>query len=147
GYWLASFADFGPGDPGKVPVTVLLALTAILAGVVGMIVGNAKGSLIVGFATFLRQKKKFVDLFDGTWIRRQELVDRDLKPRGGRREMLKRRVSTRVTLADISAVRGPYATEKARRTPLKVKSLPIGLGARDRPVWLSVQEMGMHGAV
>lgn len=147
GYWLASFVDVGPGEPGRVPVTVLLALTAVLAGLVGMIMGNARGSLIVGFAKFLRQKKKFVDLFDGTWIRRQELVERDLKPGDGRREMLKRRVASRITLADISAVRGPYATEKARQTPLKAKNLPIGLGARDRPVSLSVQEMGMHGAV
>ncbi len=147
GYWLASFLEFGPGEPGRVPVTVLLALAAILAGLIGMIMGSAKGSLINGLASLLRKKKKLVDLFDGAWMRRQELVDRDLKPRDGRRQMLKRRVSTRVTLADIPAVRGPYATEKARRTPLKEKRLPLGLGARDRPVWLSVQEMGMHGAV
>ncbi|TDC44458.1 DUF853 family protein [Actinomadura sp. KC345] len=147
GYWLASFADFGPGEPGDVPVTVLLSFAAVLAGGVGMIVGNAKGSLIVGLASFLRKKKKFFDVFDGAWFRRQELVDRDLMPRPKRREMLKRRVSTRVTPADIPAVRGPYATEKSRRTPLKSKSLPLGLGARDRPVMLSVQEMGMHGAV
>ncbi|WP_433477226.1 helicase HerA-like domain-containing protein [Spirillospora sp. CA-142024] len=147
GYWLASFADFGPGQPGKVPVTVLLSLTAVLAGCFGLIVGKARGSAIAGLASFLRKKKKFVDIFDGTWFRHKELVDDPITPRDGRREMLKKRVSTRVTVADISAVHGPHATEKARRTPYKAKAVPLGLGARDRPVWLSTQEMGMHGAV
>ncbi|GAA4375320.1 hypothetical protein GCM10023088_32540 [Actinomadura verrucosospora] len=147
GYWLASFADFGPGEPGKVPVTVLLSLTAVLAGLFGLIVGRARGSVIMGLSSFLRKKKKFVDLFDGTWFRQKELVDDPITPRDGRREMLKKRVATRVTVADIPAVHGPYATEKARKTPIKAKTIPLGLGANDRPVFLSTQEMGMHGAV
>ncbi|MBO2465316.1 type IV secretory system conjugative DNA transfer family protein [Actinomadura violacea] len=147
GYWLLAFAKVGPGHPGDVPVMVLLCLAAVLGGCLGMAVGDTKGSVVAGFASFLRKKKKFFDLFNGTWFRRKELTDEPITPRPGRRETLRRRVATRVTVADIPAVIGPHATEKARATPLSDKAAPIGLGARDRPVWLSTREMGMHGAV
>jgi hypothetical protein len=147
GRWLLSFVNYGPGDPRRVPVTVLLCMAAVLAGCAGMIFGRAVGSPVAGLSSFLRKKNRLFELFDGTWLRRKEMVDDPITPRKGRREMLKRRVSGRVTLSDIPAVRGPHATRKATSTPLKAKAIPIGLGARDRPVWLSVQELGMHGAV
>ncbi|MBC6458087.1 helicase HerA-like domain-containing protein [Actinomadura sp. HBU206391] len=147
GYWLLGFFDYGPGDPRRVPVTVVLCVAAVLAGCAGMIFGRAIGSPVAGISRFLRIKNMISDLFDGTWIRRKESVDDPITPGSIRRDMLKRRVSGRVTLRDIPAVRGPHATRKTARTPLKAKAIPVGLGARDRPVWLSVQEMGMHGAV
>ncbi|GAA1832449.1 type IV secretory system conjugative DNA transfer family protein [Actinomadura chokoriensis] len=145
--WLLSFVNVGPGRPGGVPVMVLLCLSAVLAGCVGAVFGERRGSVVAGLATVLRTKKKFYDVFNGAWFRRKELVDEPITPRPGRREMLKRRVATRITVADIPAVRGPYSSPKAKATPLKDKALPIGLGAGDRPVWLSTRELGMHGAV
>ncbi|GAA2404335.1 hypothetical protein GCM10010191_10080 [Actinomadura vinacea] len=147
GYWLLSFVDYGPGEPGRVPVTVVLCITAVLAGCTGMIMGDAIGSPVAAFSRFLRLMNQFSDLFDGTWMRRKESVDDKITPLKIRRDMLKKRVAGRVPLSDIPAVRGPHATAKAMKTPLKAKALPIGLGRRDRPVFLSVQEMGMHGAV
>ncbi|MEU6037476.1 helicase HerA-like domain-containing protein [Actinomadura sp. NPDC047616] len=147
GYWLLSFADRGPGDPLRVPVTVVLCVAAVLAGCTGMIMGRAIGSPVAALSSFLRMKTKVLAVLDGTWMRRKESVDDPITPTKVRRDMLKRRVSGRVPLSEIPAVRGPHATEKARRTPLKAKAIPIGLGRRDRPVFLSVQELGMHGAV
>lgn len=147
GYWLLSFVDYGPGDPRQVPFSVVACAAAALAGCAGMITGPYRGSPVAAFSSFLRLKNRFFELLDGTWLRRKELVDDPITPRKGRREMLRRRVSSRVTPGDVPAVRGPYATRKSSSTPLGARSIPIGLGARDRPVWLSAQEMGMHGAV
>ncbi|MEO3826345.1 helicase HerA-like domain-containing protein [Actinomadura sp. B10D3] len=147
GYWMASFAGLGPGSPREVPVTALLCMAAAMAGCAGLIFGQAIGSPVSALSSLLRLKKKIMDVLDGAWFRRKEMVDDGLTPRQGRREMLRKRVEKRVPLSLVPAVRGPYATEKARQTPLKAKAVPLGLGSRDRPVWLSVQEMGMHGAV
>jgi hypothetical protein len=147
GYWMVGLAGFGPREPGDVPVTSMLCMAAALAGTAGLILGQAIGSPIAALSRLLRNLKKFKDVLDGSWVYRKEMVDDGLTPRRGRRKMLKRRASSRVPLSLIPAVRGPHATEKSRRTPLKDKAIPLGLGARDRPVWLGVQEMGMHGAV
>ncbi|MFD0856749.1 helicase HerA domain-containing protein, partial [Actinomadura adrarensis] len=147
GYWTAGLVGFGPGDPEDVPVISMLCMTAVLAGTAGLALGQAVGSPIAALSRLLYNLKKFKDVLDGSWIHRKELVADGLIPRRGRRKMLKHRASNRVPLSLIPAVRGPHATEKSRRTPLQEKAIPLGLGARDRPVWLGVQEMGMHGAV
>jgi hypothetical protein len=132
GYWLLSFIDVGGARPGQVPVTVLLCLTAVAAGVGGAVLGSPIAARVPNA---------------GALLRRRRLVEESITPRKQRREALKRRVGRAVTLRDIPAVRGPYATEKARRTPLAAKSIPLGLGAKGRPVLLSTRELGMHGCV
>ncbi|OLT35460.1 hypothetical protein BJF79_32395 [Actinomadura sp. CNU-125] len=147
GHWLAALVGHGPGDPREAPVTVILCAAAVTAGCAGLAFGRAIGSPVAGLGRFLRLKNRLFELFDGTWLRRKELVDDPITPGRVRREMLRQRASGRVPLTEIPAVRGPHATRRARRTPLETKTLPIGLGARDRPVRLSVRELGMHGAV
>ncbi|MEV0405842.1 helicase HerA-like domain-containing protein [Actinoallomurus sp. NPDC050550] len=152
GYWLLSFINVGKASPAQVPVTVLLCLAVVLAGSAGVVFGSPIGRVGSGAQTstlgfLLRRLKLVEDLLNGTWLRQKKLVEESLTPRKSRRESLKRNVSGTVTLRDIPAVRGPYATEKSRRMPIKAKSIPIGLGAKGRPVWLSTHEMGMHGCV
>lgn len=147
GYWLLSFVNVGAARPGEPPVTVLLCCTAVLAGGTGIIFGRSIGGLVPGLAWLLRHKRVLQDVLDGTWFRRREHAEDSVTPWEGSREKLKRQVSRRVTLRDIAAVRGPYATERARGTPLQAKSIPLGLGLGGRVVRLSAKEMGMHGCV
>ena len=149
GEWMLSFIDVGPGEPGSPPVTVLLCLAAALAGLAGVIQGpGARGAAApTGLGRWMRRKKMLTDVADGTWMRRKEFVDEPITPPRRRREALRRAVSRRVTVRDIPAVRGPYATPGSRRTPLAAKAVPMGLGHRGRPVPLGTQEMGMHGCV
>lgn len=132
GYWLLSFIKVGTARPGQVPVIVLLCLSALLAGIVGAIFGSP-------IAGPLPEANRV--------LRRRKLVQESLTPKKHRRDALKRRVSTQVTVRNIPAIRGPYATEKARKSPLGVKAIPLGLGGKGRLVHLTTGEMGMHGCV
>jgi hypothetical protein len=147
GYWLLSFINVGPGEPGRIPVTALLCTGAILGGIGGIVLGEAIGAAGARTGDLLRRKKRLTDLVDGTWMRRKELVDGAITPKRSQRETLRRRVGDRITVRDIPASHGPYATEKTRRMPLEEKYIPVGLGARGRPVFLSTREIGMHGCV
>lgn len=149
GEWMLGFINVGPGDPGSPPVTVLLCMAAALAGLAGIIQGpGVRGAAApTSLGRWMRRKKMFTDVIDGTWMRRKEFVDESITPPKGRRGALRRAVSRKITVRDIPAVRGPYATAGSRQMPLKSKAIPIGLGFRGKPVPLSVQEMGMHGCV
>ncbi|MCO6009155.1 TraM recognition domain-containing protein [Actinoallomurus purpureus] len=143
GYWLLSFVNVGKTSSGHVPVTVLLCLGAMLAGAGGAILGSP----IAGAGGAILGSQSSTGVSGRGFLFRRRLVQDSLTPRKGRRESLKRRVSSRVTPRDVPAVRGPYATEKSRRLPLKAKEIPIGLGSNGRMVRLSTREMGMHGCV
>ncbi|GLZ08375.1 hypothetical protein Acsp03_58410 [Actinomadura sp. NBRC 104412] len=144
GHWLMSFAGVGVGHPARVPATAVLCVAVALAGCAGLVPRSAQAPT---FGAVMRCKKAVQDVLDGTWLRRLEMTEDPITPRRGRRERLRRQVSRRITLADIPAVRGPHATQKARATALADKSIPLGLGGRKRPVWLSTGELGMHGCV
>ncbi len=132
GYWLLSFIHVGKAHPGQVPVTVLLCLGAALAGVAGIVLGSPIAERVPAAGTLFKGRK---------------LVEESITPKKHRRESLKRRASSKVSLKEIPAVRGPYASEKNRRQPLKAKAIPIGLGKNGRLVKLTTREMGMHGCV
>jgi hypothetical protein len=146
-YWLLSFINVGPGESGQIPVTALLCMAAGLGGLGGLALGPAIGAPGASAGDLLRRKKRLTDILDGTWIRRKELIDEAITPKKSQRESLRRQVGNRVTLRDIPASHGPYATEKTRRMPLDAKFIPVGLGARGRPVHLTTREIGMHGCV
>lgn len=132
GYWMLSLLHIGPARPAQVPITALLCLAAVLGGAGGAVLGSPIAAQVPDA---------------GSLFRRRKLIEESITPRKRRRESLKRRVSERVTLRDIPAVRGPFATDKSRRTALKDKSIPIGLGANGGRVRLSTRELGMHGCV
>lgn len=132
GWWLLSLINVGKAEPGEAPVTVVICLAAVAGGIAGIAFGSAVGGAFPAAGSFLPRKKLFED---------------SITPTKSRRQSLKRRVSGGVSLRDIPAVRGPYATDRARKAPLAGKSIPIGLGAKGRPVRLSAREMGMHGCV
>ncbi|URM98919.1 DUF853 family protein [Actinomadura madurae] len=130
--WLLSFAGAGAGSPGRIPVTTVLCLAFVLAGLAGAAPGRP--------ITADRPRT-------GSPFRRKRLVEKSITPRRSRREALRRRLARGSPMAEIPAVRGPFATEGAVRTPLEDKSMPIGLGAKGKLVRLSARELGMHGCV
>jgi hypothetical protein len=149
GEWMLGFVNVGPAAPGRPPITVLLCLAAALAGLAGIVQGpGVRGAAApTSLGQWMRRKKMLTDVMDGTWMRRKEFVDESITPGKGAREALRQAVSRKITVRDISAVRGPYATARSRQIPLKAKAVPLGLGLRGRPVLLRTQEMGMHGCV
>ncbi|MGI8330902.1 TraM recognition domain-containing protein [Actinomadura scrupuli] len=132
GWWLLSFLNVGESSPGQVPVTVLLCLGAVFAGISGAVLGSSIAAQVPDAGSLFRRKK---------------LVEDSITPKKSRRESLKRRVAKNVPMREIPAIRGPYATEKSRKLPLKAKTIPLGLGMRGRLIRLSTREMGMHGCV
>lgn len=132
GYWLLSFLNIGKGAPLQVPVTPLLCLAAVAAGIGGLTLATSIASRVPDA---------------GSMLRRRRLVQDSITPGKHRREALKRRLMRSVPMREIPAIRGPYATEKSRNMPLKAKAIPIGLGRSGRLVRLSTREMGMHGCV
>ena len=97
GWWLLSFVNVGESSPGQVPVTVLLSLGAVFAGIGGAVLGSSIAAQVPDAGSLFRRKK---------------LVEDSITPKKGR-ESLKRRIAKNVPMREIPAIRGPYATRRA----------------------------------